>query len=196
MPCPNDAVEIALEQCHAGTFHGNVSSGTHCDTDIGCSQSRRIVHPIAGHGDHTPLSTEPFDDFALILGEYFSLDVRDPEFGRHCLRRRGIIARQHDHANAGRLQGRNSRRRRGFDRIGNRNDASGLPVYRNEDRGRAVLAHIVGRRRQTCRIDASVRHDPPISDDQLAPFDGTGDAFTDRGVEMRDRGKRQSPVVG
>src|SRR3546814_2810116 len=57
--CSSDlAVEIALEQGHARTFHGDVGAMPHRDADIRRCKGRRVIDPVTRHGDHTPRSEE------------------------------------------------------------------------------------------------------------------------------------------
>ena len=41
--------QIALEQRHAGAFHGDVGAGAHGDADIGRGERRRVVDAVARH---------------------------------------------------------------------------------------------------------------------------------------------------
>ena len=78
----HDAVEIALEERHAGTLHGDVGAGAHGNADVSRCQCRRVVHAVTGHGDHTTVAPETLDDLAFVLGKDLSLDVRDPELAQ------------------------------------------------------------------------------------------------------------------
>ena len=78
---------------------------------------------------------------ALLLGQHLGLDLVDAELLRHRLGRGAVVAGQHDDAHASRACSASSAAgRRRLDRIGDRDDARGLAVDREEDRGRAVAA--------------------------------------------------------
>ena len=99
------------ESVIAGAFHCDVRAGAHGDADIGRRQRRRVVDAVAGHGDHPPLAAQALHDVRLALGQDLGLHVVDPELSGDRLRRRAVVAGQHDDADALALQGRDRPRR-------------------------------------------------------------------------------------
>ena len=69
-----------------------------------CGQGRGIVHAVAGHGHHPSFGPERPDDAVLVLGQDIGLDVRDPELARDRLGGGAVVAREHDDAQAQRLE--------------------------------------------------------------------------------------------
>src|SRR3546814_9492292 len=58
----DDTVEVALEQGHARAFHRNIGAMPHRDADIRRRQRRRVIDPIARHGDDAAFLFQPYDD--------------------------------------------------------------------------------------------------------------------------------------
>ena len=160
MPRAHDAVEIALQQRHAGAFHGDVGAGAHGDADIGGGQRRRVVDAVAGHGDdaallpqaarrpcscprgRTSASTSAMPSFcatalAVVALSPVSMTTRMPAALRAAIAA-GVVA----------LIG-----------IGDGDDAGRLAVDGDEDRSGAFAAQLVGVSIERCRIDAGLGHD-------------------------------------
>src|SRR3546814_10057622 len=57
----DDTVEVALEQGHARAFHRNIGAMPHRDADIRRRQRRRVIDPIARHGDDAAFLFQPCD---------------------------------------------------------------------------------------------------------------------------------------
>ena len=104
--------EVAAEQRDARGFHGDIGPRPHRDPDVGRRERRGVVDAVAGHGDDTAFFPQTFDCLALVLRENLRLDFRNAELARHGLRRRSIVAGEHQNADAGVLQCANSRRAR------------------------------------------------------------------------------------
>ena len=79
----------------------------------------------------------------LVLGQHLGLDLGDAELRGHGLGGGGVVAGQHDHADAGLLQAASAPGVVALIGIGDGDHAGGLPVDGDEDRGGAVLAQAV-----------------------------------------------------
>ncbi len=64
----NDGCEVVVGEHHVGCFPGNLGSGhSHGDANIGDSQSRGVVHAVAGHCDDVAPDLPGLDDIELLL---------------------------------------------------------------------------------------------------------------------------------
>ena len=100
LPGPDDAPQVAFDECDAGAFHRHVGAGAHGDADVGLGQCRRVVDAVAGHRDHVPFGLKPLDHLPFLLGQHLGPDLVDPEFPRHGLGGRAAVAREHDDSQA------------------------------------------------------------------------------------------------
>ena len=96
----NDAAEVALQQRDAGALHRDVGAGPHGDADLGGGERRGVVDAVAGHGDDPPGLLQPGDHGALLIRKHLRLDIGDPEFPRHGIRRGPVVSGQHDDLDA------------------------------------------------------------------------------------------------
>ena len=92
----------------------------------------------------------------LAVRQHLGLDLGDAEPARDGLRGRAVVAGQHHDADAVCAQRLERVGRRRLDRVGDGDDARGLAVDRDEDRGGAVLPQPLGLgcRAQRCRCRA------------------------------------------
>jgi hypothetical protein len=190
------SVPVALDQGDAGAFHGDVGAGAHGDADVGGGERRCVVDAVAGHGDDAALGSEPLDDPGLGVGQHVGLDLVDAELVGDGAGGGSVVAGQHDDAQAGGLQRRDRRRRRGLDRVGDADEAGRAAIDGDEDGGGAVAPQRLGRGLEGRDRDAGLGHDAAVADDQPAPIDAAGDALAGRGVEPGHRQQRQAAVDG
>lgn len=67
--------EIVVEQNHGGRLFGYVRSGdTHGDADVGSFQCRRVIDPVARHGDYFAHFLERRDDAHFVSGRHAGKD--------------------------------------------------------------------------------------------------------------------------
>ncbi len=72
----HDAGEIVVGQHHVGGLFDHIRPGdAHADADVRPLERRRIVHPVAGHGDHLPVRLQSFDDARFVLRRHPGIDV-------------------------------------------------------------------------------------------------------------------------
>ena len=91
-----------------------------------------------------PCLRSPSTSGTLVSGKNARPDIADAKPARDGLSGGLIIAGEHNHAHALIAQRLDRAKRRLFDRIGNRDEPSGLTVNANEYDGGAVLAQIIG----------------------------------------------------
>src|ERR1700679_3688431 len=69
-----NAAQIALQQCHAPSFHRHIRTCTHGNADVSLGERGRIVHSISGHRDHRAILLVPFDYLCLLLRQHVGLN--------------------------------------------------------------------------------------------------------------------------
>ena len=143
---------------------GDVGAGAHGDADVGGGKRRRVVHAVAGHGDHASFAAQPLHHLRLAVGQHLRLDLVDAEMARDRLRGGAVVAGEHHHAQAFAPQRRQRGGRRFLDRIGDRDHAGELAVERDEDRGRAVAPQALGFRFQRGGRDAELGEERRIAE--------------------------------
>ena len=133
----------------------------------------------------------------LLLRQHLGLDLVDRQPPRHGLRGGAVVAGEHDDADALPAQRRERVRRRRLDRIGDRDQAGGRAVDRDEDHGRAVLAQLLGFFRQRVGRDAELGEPARIAEREAPPVDHRDRALAARRVELarvrRARGFARPP---
>ena len=146
---PHNRPEIIVQQHKRRCFARHIgATSTHGDADIGRLERRRVIHTVPGHRNHGAMRLECLDD-AQLLRRHDAGEDADAGDGRrklglaHALNRRavqhilalkpgpardragrdGIIAGDHDHADARRLALADSCGNGGAQRIGERRQA-------------------------------------------------------------------------
>ena len=87
------------------------------------------------------------------------------------------------------------RRRRRLDRIGDRDHAGGLAVDRDEDRGRAVLAQLLGLRGQRRGVDAELDEEFRVAERDPPALDRPDHALAGRESKSVDRRGRDAARI-
>ena len=92
----NEPVEIAPDERDGGALDRDARAGAHRDTDVGLRQRRRIVDAVARHRDLVPLSLKSADDLGFLIRQDLGFNTIDTQLLGDRLRRRPIVAREHD----------------------------------------------------------------------------------------------------
>src|SRR3989338_8312582 len=110
--------DVAVQERNAGRLDGHVGAGRHGDADIGSRQRRRVADAVARHGDHMALRLQLLNFVELVLWHHLRHHLVDTDLV--CNKPRGvfIIAGQHHHFYAERVQARHRVARSGFDGVG------------------------------------------------------------------------------
>ena len=67
----DDGAEVVVGDDQRRRLAGHVgAAGTHGDTDVGCSQRRRVIHPVARHADDLAVRLQRTDEPQLLLGHH------------------------------------------------------------------------------------------------------------------------------
>ncbi len=93
-------VGLESEVDHVASLARGLRAGIHGDTDIGLGQSRRIVGAVAAHGDELALGLLIADEPQLLLRRGLSEKVVDAGFRGDGRGGHGIVAGDHDGADA------------------------------------------------------------------------------------------------
>ena len=134
--------ETALHQHDIGRIDGHIGPGTDRDADIRAGQGRRIIDPIAHHGN--------FALFLQLTDHVFFAVWQDP--GDHFIHaglaadrlcRAGIISGEHDHTDAHILQFADGLRTVFLDHIGNANDAGKLLITAEKQRSLSLFSQLL-----------------------------------------------------
>ncbi len=91
---------IGVEIDHVAGFLGGLRAGVHGDTYVGLSQRGSIVGAVAGHGDKLAFALLAPDQVHLVFGLGFGEKVVDAGFARDDGGGEGIVAGDHDGADA------------------------------------------------------------------------------------------------
>ena len=91
---------IGVEIDHVAGFARGLGAGIHGDTDIGLSQSRRIVGAVAAHGDELALCLLVADQLQLLLWRCLREEIVDAGFRGDCRSGHRVVAGDHDGADA------------------------------------------------------------------------------------------------
>ena len=137
-------------------------------------------------------SLRSFSTTALFcVRQHLGLHLGDAEPPGDGLRRRAVVAGQHDDADSFPRQRLQRGRRRLLDRVGDGEDGRCLAVDREEDGGGAVLAQPLGLAVERGRVDAVLAQEAGIAQRELAALDRAQHALAGRRVETRDIGQRE-----
>ena len=78
--CVDDGGKIVVGQCHIRRALGDVGAGdAHRAADVGGLQRGRVVHAVAGHGDHLTLPLPCLDDADLVFRRNAGVDGNVPD---------------------------------------------------------------------------------------------------------------------
>ena len=192
----DDALKIAAQERDAGAFDRDVGAGSHRDADVGRGKRRRVVHPVAGHGDDPPLLAQAFDRFALVLRQDFRLDLRDAELARDRFGGRAIVAGQHHDADARvALSARTASGGRRLDRDRRRRSRRhALPSIAAKIAVAPSLRRSSAAASSAADVDARRLHHEPVAERDLASVDGSGHALAGGRIEAFDLGEREVAV--
>ena len=179
--------KIALQQRHAGALDGDVGARAHGDADVGGGQRRRVVDPVAGHGDRRgprPAASAP--PCALSSGQDLGLhlvDAQPPATARAVV---AVVAGHHDQAHAVGLQRAHRLGRGRLHRVGDAEEArerGRRPSRRSRSSPSARSASASAS--SGARIDALLGHQPRAAEGDLSAVDRSRHALADRRVEAR-----------
>ena len=132
----------------------------------------------------------------LAVGQHLGLDLGDAELSRHRHRGGAVVAGQHDDGDAVGLQ-RCERLRGAFlHRIGDGDDARGLAVDGDEDRGRALAAEPLGLLLKRLRRDVQLAQKPRVAEDDAAALHHADRALAARRIEAAHRQKLDLALGG
>ncbi len=124
----HDTGEVAGQQRQAGALDGDIGAGAHGNADSGLGEGRRVVDAVARHRDTMSLALQRLDDRALVLRQHVRAHIVQAKLARDDRRRRLIVARQHDDAEAVGLQGSDGVARGRLDPIGDADERGGPPI--------------------------------------------------------------------
>ena len=91
---------IGVEVDHVAGLARGLRAGIHGDADIGLSQGGGVVGAIAAHGDQLALGLLGADQLELFLRRRLGEEIVDARFSGDCRRGHGIVAGDHDGADA------------------------------------------------------------------------------------------------
>ena len=67
--------QVAADQREVRGLDGDVGAGAHGQAEVGLRERRRVVDPVADHGDDRALVLQPLDDVDLVGGQHLGDDV-------------------------------------------------------------------------------------------------------------------------
>jgi hypothetical protein len=133
----DDAAQVAAHEGDVGGGDGHVGTGADGDADVRAGQCGRIVNAVADHGDHVPGGLQRADLLGLLVRQHLREDVADGDVGGDRLRGGGVVAGEHPHFEAERLQLGDRAGRIGLDGIGHHDQADRFGIDSGEHRGLA-----------------------------------------------------------
>ena len=87
-----NSFKVSFKQGDAATFHGDVGSRAHGDSDLRLRQRGRVVDAVSGHCYYATFFLETSDDLGFLRGQNFGLEVCDIQASRNFLGRGLIVA--------------------------------------------------------------------------------------------------------
>ena len=99
-----DETRIASHEGNAGRMYGHIRTGRHCYADVGCSQSRSVVHAVSNHGDGAVSCLESCHGLGLSFRQNVRYHLIDAQLLSDCVSAALIVARQHSDPNASAMQ--------------------------------------------------------------------------------------------
>ncbi len=137
---------IRVEVHHVPCFASGLGAGVHGDADIGLGECGRVIGAVAAHGDELALGLLLANEPQLFLGRGLGQEIVDAGFGGDCRRGNGIVARDHDGANAHTPQFGKTLADAAFDDVLQMNDAEQFAILGDGERRAAGLRNGVGDR--------------------------------------------------
>ncbi len=135
---------VGVEVDHVAGFARGLGAGIHGDTDVGLRQRRRIVGAVAAHGDKLALCLLGADQLELLLRRRLREEIVDAGFRRDCRRGHGVVAGDHDGADAHATQFGKPLTDAAFDDVLELDDAEQLAVLGHRKRRAAGLGDALG----------------------------------------------------
>ena len=135
---------IGVEIDHVAGFARGLGAGIHGDADIGLRQSRRIVGAVAAHGDELALGLLGADQLELLLGRCLREEIIDAGFSRDCRSGHGVVAGDHDGADAHAAELGEALADAAFDDVLELDDAEQLAVLGHRKRRASGLGDPLG----------------------------------------------------
>ncbi len=119
-----------------------------------------------------------------MLGQDFRLHLGDAELAGHCVRRRSIVAGQHDDLDALSIESGERIGGRRLYGIGNRENPGRPSVDRHQDCGCAVAAQLIGFLLEGRRVGPGLAEEGSIPDHNPAALDFADHALARGAVEL------------
>jgi hypothetical protein len=130
---------VGVEVDHVAGFFSGLGAGVHGDTYVGLSECGGVVGAVAGHSDELTFGLLALDEVHFVFGLGFGEEVIHTRFARNDRGGEGIVAGDHDAANAHSTESGETIFEAAFDDVLEIDDTEGGGIFRN-DEGRATLA--------------------------------------------------------
>ena len=143
-PGSDDAAQVALDERDAGALHRDVGAGAHRDADVRRASAGASLMPSPAIATRSPRSCRRLTTAAFCSGSTSASTCVDADRARDGLRGRAVVAGEHDHPEALRVQRLNRLGGRRLDRIGDADQPGGLTVDGHEHHRLAFAAERLG----------------------------------------------------
>src|SRR5262245_34613352 len=131
-PCTEQSAQITFDQGYSRTLNGCVRPSSHSDPHISRCKGRRIINTVACHSHYTGLGLEAGNDLCLLVRQYVSHNLLNPELPSHSVSRIVVISRHHDNSNTFSFEFLHHISSRNLDRIRHAEDTGNLLIDSDE----------------------------------------------------------------
>ncbi len=191
-----DAGQIPLDQGDLRAGHGHIGAGAHRNTDVGRSQGRGIIDPIACHGDPSALGLELVDQLHLVLRPDLAVDfVNAQGMPDRVSGSLGITRSHHDAQSVG-SQGFQGLQGGVLDPVSHGHGASQAPIHAQVHDARPLFAQAFGSACHRRDIRAYAGHERLVAKRHRAAFDVALHALPGDRIELLGGNQRLAALPG
>jgi len=195
MACAHDAPQVPLDQSHPSAFHRNVGPGSHRDTNLRLGERGRVVDSVARHRHEAALALQPLHDVHLLVGKNLGNDVVDLELPGHRLGRGPAITRQHNDADALKMERADRLGGAVLDRVGHADQAGRLAIDRDEHDRLSFGAQAFRLLGQLAKFDTELGHQRGIAEGHGTAVHAAAHALAGDALEGRDISQLHATVL-
>ena len=176
LPCPQDALEVPVQERERRALQRDVGTRAHGDAHVGGGQGRGVVDPVAGHGHSMTLVLEPLDEPELRFRQQARVDPVDGDSVCHGPGRALVVPRGHDHGEARLPERRDRLRSPRLQGIGDGDEPDETTIAREQHHRLAFGSQVRRGRRERLRIYPLLPEQPFVAEGRGTARDRGGDA--------------------